>query len=585
MITLDDDAQFLPGMAFGIPQPTVIVRASIADVPEGTLERVLARLPDVIAEPFGGFDPAAAQAERVATLFAFCNGALQRQSRIGIGERFRVHPLGMTQSGASRFEFALPSAGNGKLSALAAQGAVQLIHRLAQAAWGAEVGQGLRQRADAMLRTFAEPGMNRYLMMQAALAQGIPVRSWIERFLLFGTGRHARWTESSVTDRTPSLGTLAAKNKHRTARMLREAGLPGGENLLVASREQAIDAAIRLGFPVVVKPNDRDRGEGVTADLRTAGEVATAFDEAARLSKSVLVEKYVAGYTHRLNVSFGRVDRCARKIAGVVGDGVSNLRELVDRQLQTPAHRALTQMHGRPMLQLDDEALGLLRQERRTVDDVPAAGEYVRLRRRDNAATGGTNEELDVRDPCLVHPDNIRLAEEAANLLQLDIAGVDVIMQDISKSWLEVGALICEINAQPQIPRKDLIEDIVRELVGGGTGRIPAELFVAPSHPSFARQMAERLVNSGHFDAVGSAQGITVKGVRVSQPFANGLAAGRALLMRRDIASAACIISASDIATLGLPLDRWDAVDFAPDELFPEGEQAALRTARRFLGT
>ena len=38
-------------------------------------------------------------------------------------------------------------------------------------------------------------------------------------------------------------------------------------------------------------------------------------------------------------------------------------------------------------------------------------------------------------------------------LLDLDLAGVDLIIPDLSRSWTECGALICEINARPEIGR------------------------------------------------------------------------------------------------------------------------------------
>lgn len=583
VIRIEDELRLLPGMACGIPQSTLALSAWTDAVTEDGIALIASRLRTVIEEPLAGIGSGGPSRE-LARIFCFCHGALQRQSRIGVSERFHFRQAGdPTPEGQQRFALMVPTKAARPLTQHSVRLAAQLVNRLAQGEWSAADAEAFRKHAEGRLKPFAEPGMNRFLMIRAAHRQGIPVRGWMDRYLVLGTGTHTRWVESSVTDRTPMLGVVNAKDKQRTARILRDAGLPGGVNQIVNSRERAIEAAMRLGYPVVVKPNDRDRGEGVTADLRNAQAVGDAYDEAVKVSKSVLVEKHAAGYTHRLNVRFGRVDRCARKIAGVIGDGTSGMEALVAQQQQTPAHRNLTRMHGRPLLSLDEEALGLLRQEGRDASYVPAVGEYVRLRRRDNATTGGTNVELDYADPAVVHPDNIRLAEDAAGLLLLDIAGVDVIMEDISKSWLETGALVCEVNSQPQIPRMDLIEPLVRELVGGGDGRIPAELYVCPSDPAVIADCAAKLVASGRFDGVSTAAGLIVRGARVTQRFAQGFAAARALLMRRDVAAAAVVMSAKDVASHGLPLDRWTQVHVPSKEAFPAAEQADLSTARFFL--
>jgi cyanophycin synthetase len=61
-----------------------------------------------------------------------------------------------------------------------------------------------------------------------------------------------------------------------------------------------------------------------------------------------------------------------------------------------------------------------------------------------NASAGGSTIGLDVNQ---VHPDNINLAFNVAKLFNLDIAGIDLIISDISKSWLNTPCVICDVNA------------------------------------------------------------------------------------------------------------------------------------------
>ncbi|MCB1032914.1 MAG: cyanophycin synthetase, partial [Acidobacteria bacterium] len=62
-----------------------------------------------------------------------------------------------------------------------------------------------------------------------------------------------------------------------------------------------------------------------------------------------------------------------------------------------------------------------------------------------NLSTGGT--AVDVTD--VIHPDNREMAERAAKAIGLDVAGVDFLTEDISRSYRETGGAICEVNAAP----------------------------------------------------------------------------------------------------------------------------------------
>ena len=67
------------------------------------------------------------------------------------------------------------------------------------------------------------------------------------------------------------------------------------------------------------------------------------------------------------------------------------------------------------------------------------------LRSTANLSTGGT--AIDVTD--IVHPDNRDMAVRAVKAIGLDVGGVDFLSADISRSYKENGAGICEINAAP----------------------------------------------------------------------------------------------------------------------------------------
>jgi cyanophycin synthetase len=78
-------------------------------------------------------------------------------------------------------------------------------------------------------------------------------------------------------------------------------------------------------------------------------------------------------------------------------------------------------------------------------DSVPDEGRVVMLRSNSNLSTGGTATDV----TATVHPRNAQLAELAAQILDLDVAGIDMICKDIGQPLgVQQGAIV-EVNAAP----------------------------------------------------------------------------------------------------------------------------------------
>jgi cyanophycin synthetase len=159
----------------------------------------------------------------------------------------------------------------------------------------------------------------------------------------------------------------------------------------------------------------------------------------------VLVERYIRGYDYRLLVVNCKMIAAARREpAQVTGDGRSTIEQLVAETNKDPRRRP---GHSSSLTQIKlDEAVDLvLNQRGLTRQSVPKLGETVQLRTNANLSTGGT--ATDVTD--IVHPRNARLAELAAQILSLDVAGIDIICDDIHRPITVQGGAIVEVNAAP----------------------------------------------------------------------------------------------------------------------------------------
>lgn len=589
VIEFSPKLRMLPGHAYGLQQPcclgTVVVGA-VSPEAAGSIDRLLAGLLGGQA-PQHEEQPAADPAEWLVRRALHGSLAVQRYCRIPVSHRFRVwtpQPHGRPQ-GARRLSFALPYVAP-KATALALQwvgatvrGAARDVRADAGAPGDAPYRRALEQLCE-QLRAFAEPLTNNFHILTAAQAADIPVRRVVPNVYALGTGRLARWFHSSITDRTPSIGVLISKRKNDTATVLRQLGLPGAVHRQVSTADEAVAAAQALGYPVVVKPLDADQGKGVAADLREPASLRQAFEQAHRVSKRVLVEKHFDGYTHRMTVFNGRLIKVAKRVAGgVVGDGERSVEQLVSMAQQDPVLRQRQARLGKALLALDAEAEGLLAQQGLAPQSIPAAGRYVRLRRRDNINAGGRNEAVALAD---VHPDNAELALRAAAALRLDFAGIDLIIADISRSWLDIGGLICEVNGQPQMGVTDspeIYRELLRELFPAPP-RIPVHLIVRPSRAAGLAEAAEAFgLPVAEGTILAGADGLGKGGRRISGRFGSDFEALAAALRSPDAAAVIAALSPGELIARGLPVDRVDTLAVSGWAQAGSEELAELRQA------
>ncbi|MGE0717727.1 MAG: ATP-grasp domain-containing protein [Alphaproteobacteria bacterium] len=314
---------------------------------------------------------------------------------------------------------------------------------------------------------------NELRLVAAAEQRGIPWRRLFpdHPMLVFGQGARQMRALHNYSPATSHTATHLATRKDLTIALLRQHGLPVPTHRRVHTLEAAVRAAEAIGWPVVVKPVAADRGTGITIGVRNRADMETAYAAAARHGR-VLVEEQIPGDHTRLTVIYGRCV-CGMRLdpAHVVGDGTSSVATLI---AAVNARRGDVIAVAYKKIAIDDEALLVLGLQGLSLDDVPPAGRKVVLRHVSNVSRGGTATNV----TAAVHPDNARLAEQAARIVGLDVAGVDLITPDITRSFREVGGAICELNPTPAFPMREptyAVEDAFLDgwFGGGADGRVP----------------------------------------------------------------------------------------------------------------
>ena len=291
-------------------------------------------------------------------------------------------------------------------------------------------------------------GPSTQALVDEAAGRDIPwIRLNEQSLVQLGQGKYQRRIRATMTSMTPALAVDISTDKNLTIRLLGAAGLPVPRSEVVRSAEDAMGAARRIGFPVVVKPIDGNHGRGVGLDLRTEDEVREWFPRALGESRRgiVQVETYVAGNDYRVLVIGGRMVAVAQRVpAHVVGDGKHTVRELVDIENQDP-RRGIGHEKVLTKIKIDDAAEELVREQGFEPDSVPPGGATVKLVATGNMSTGGISIDRTLD----AHEENVEIAEEAAQVVGLDVAGIDFITPDISQPVRDTGGAIVEVNAAP----------------------------------------------------------------------------------------------------------------------------------------
>ena len=320
-------------------------------------------------------------------------------------------------------------------------------------------------------------GPSTQAIVDAAKARMIPMLRLTEGNLVqLGYGKAQRRIWTAETDSTSAVAESIAHDKELTRQLLTSVGVPIPEGRAVESAEDAWKAAQDLGLPVVVKPQNGNKGRGVSIRLEDRASVEAAYSIAEKQedASGVVVEKFIPGRPFRVLV----VGEKAVAAAGgqphqLIGDGAHTVDELAAIANQDPRRGDDSAQPLMPFV-IDDIALESLRRQGLTRSSVPAANTAVILRH---------NGDLTVDETDRMHPEVAAQCVLAVRTIGLDIAGIDLIAEDIGKPLDKQGGALIEVNSSPGLimhlkpqvgsPRP-VGEAIVAQLFSAGqTGRVP----------------------------------------------------------------------------------------------------------------
>jgi cyanophycin synthetase len=420
---------------------------------------------------------------------------------------------------------------------------------------------------------------------QVAHALGIPFRHHGGGLIHLGWGAKSGWMDRSSSRKDSAMGARATSDKKLTAVLLSHAGLPAPVHRLVKDTNEAQLAAIDIGWPVVVKPANLERGEGVSIDIRDEQQLRAAFDKARALSARVLVERQVPGFCHRLFVIGDKVNIAVKRLPKhITGDGLRSIQEIVDAF--NDANIRLPPWERKFPLEFDAVAMACLHNAGFDTNSVAAEGQMVALRPIESTEWGGEIE--DMIDS--IHPENIRVAVLAAAVLGLHVAGVDMISADIRLPWHSNGAIINEVNFAPFFSGKldpARSNAFIKSMVQGD-GRIPVwavlgqGLLLAAGQKLAADLRAEGLqafVTSATHTENALGHVIAMNNSSLFERCA-------ALTMHSEVQALVMVVEDDEILRYGMPFDRINKIFISGNaDLLKDNSQhqSLLRRLRLYM--
>jgi cyanophycin synthetase len=393
-----------------------------------------------------------------------------------------------------------------------------------------------------------------------------------------GHGARSRRIWTAETDQTSAISESISSDKDLTKSLLQSCGVPVPEGRIVDGPEDAWDAAQDIGTPVVVKPSDANHGRGVSTNLNTREEIEAAYRLADGEGSEVIVERFIRGDEHRLLVVGGKMVAAAKgELATVTGDGVSSIAHLINIQLNTDPRRGEHEDFPLSLIKYEEDPPILLELTRQgfTPDSVPPAGKTVLIQRNGNVA-------FDITDN--VHPDVAAVASLAARIVGLDIAGVDLVVEDISRPLEEQGGAIVEVNAGPGLlmhlkpatgkPRevgKAIVEHLFPQQE---SGRIPiVGVTGSRGKTMVARLIARMLKLQGANVGVACSDGLFLRQRQMDKRDCANWHAAHRVLVNRAVDAAVIEHSYRSILTEGIAYDRCQVgvvTNLAEDASLPD---------------
>lgn len=408
-------------------------------------------------------------------------------------------------------------------------------------------------------------GPSTSIISDAARKRNIPVNKGIAGYTILGYGKKQKRLSAAMTSQTSCIAVNIACNKDSTKKFLQNSNLPVPAGILIENEKELRSIAENLGYPLVTKPYNGNKGRNITGNITNFDDLLVGFRLAKLRSDFVIIEKEIQGQDFRLLIVGNKMIAASLRLsARVEGDGIRSVKELIS---QENSNLKRGDGHENVLTKIKTDAATdlCLGAQNMNLESIPALGTIVPLKSTANLSTGGTAE--DVTD--LVHPLNRLLVERASKIIGLDICGIDIISPDISIPWTENGAAIIEVNAAPglrmhKFPSKGSPREVGAPIIDllfneQENGRIPIVAVTGTNGKTTTTRLMAHIANfTGLAVGFTSTDGIYIDGEKMQSGDCSGPQSAKTILQDPTIDFAVLETARGGIIRSGLGFDHCD---------------------------
>ncbi len=301
------------------------------------------------------------------------------------------------------------------------------------------------------MRSYKELELSTQIIIYGALRRGVEVDvlDWDDNFIRLKKDDKVEYIKQGTkTSLDTYVAALIMENKEVTKIILKEHGINVPESMTVNSVDEAIkNYSNFLGKDIVIKPKSTNFGEGVTIlkKLRSKQDYTIAIKQALNYDSSVMIEEFIPGKEYRFLVVGDEVAAILHRVpANVVGNGLLNIKDLVDEKNKNPMRG---QGYITPLEKIDLGTFekNYLQSQDKNIKYIPKDGEIVYLRENSNLSTGG--DSIDFTDDII--DDYKIIAVESSKAVGAKICGADIIISDVKAKPNRNNYSIIELNFNP----------------------------------------------------------------------------------------------------------------------------------------
>jgi len=337
-----------------------------------------------------------------------------------------------------------------------------------------------------------------------------------------GTGKFHKMIRATLTSDTNMIAVEIADNKYLTSIMLKDAGIPVLETIKTDNIGDIFEFYNRIKSSIVIKPIDSYLGKNSSVNIKTPEEIVVGFNLAHEFSNMVLAQPYIEGNSYRLLVIDYKFVAATELLSPtIVGNGKDTIQILIDKLNAEPQRQKGDKNHL-SKVEIDIMTQRLLKAASYTLETVLPKGEKFVLKKSGNPKLGGTSK--DVSDK--VHPFNIFLAERAAMVVGLNVAGVDIHAKSIETPINENGGVVLEVNAAPDFrmhinptegERRNVPEYLLNMLFPKNTkARVPIFSITGTAGKTIAARFLDYcLRNEGHNTGLTTSEGLFITNIQL----------------------------------------------------------------------